>query len=140
MITSKKESDQKTTEKPLDKEKEQVKQEKKPEENKDWSEYLVEVIKNPITTGLTGLAVGYITATFKANKEKEALIEDHKKQMLEQGQLFTTAIQQMQLQNKQMAQAMGILPPDSENKKTLKMEEDEDKVYQYKTKSKHIKF
>lgn len=140
MITSKKESDQKTTEKPLDKEKEQVKQEKKPEENKDWSEYLVEVIKNPITTGLTGLAVGYIIATYKANKEKEALIEDHKKQMLEQGQLFTTAIQQMQLQNKQIAQAMGILPPDSGNKKTLKMEEDEDKVYQYKTKSKHIKF
>lgn len=139
MITSKKESDQKTAEKPLDKEKEQVKQEKKPEENKDWSEYLVDVIKNPITTGLTGLAAGYIIGTFKANKEKEALIEDHKKQMLEQGQLFTTAIQQMQLQNKQMAQAMGLLPTDSENKKVLKMEEDKDKVYKYKTNSKHFK-
>ncbi len=137
MDTTKKENTQKTAEKLFDN---KTKAEKKPEENKDWSEYLTEVIKNPITTGLTGLAAGYLLATYKANKEKEALIEDHKKQMLEQGQLFTTAIQQMQLQNKQIAQAIGALPlPEGENKSILKMEEDKDKVYKYQTKSKHVK-
>ena len=58
------------------------------EEKKDWMDYIQDFIKNPITTGVTGLAAGYLLGTFKASKDIEALKTEHKQQMLERDQQF----------------------------------------------------
>lgn len=119
------------------------KDEKKTEEPKDWMEYISDLIKNPITTGITGLAAGYLLGTYKASKDIEALKEEHKQQMKERDDQFKQLLQQIQITNKLIAakhkQTLQLKDED-EDENTLQMEEDkESKVYKYQNKKKHFK-
>lgn len=134
MSTTNKANSENTKENPSGNNKSQGKKPEEKEENKDWSEIISAIIKNPIATGITGLAAGYLIGTYKANKEKEALIEEHKQQLQEQGLLFTKAIEAF---NENIKQLNGL--PKGKSKRTLELEEGEDKTYHYATKSKHFK-
>lgn len=116
---------------------------KKTEETKDWMEYISDLIKNPITTGITGLAAGYLLGTYKAGKDIEALKEEHKQQMKERDDQFKQLLQQIRVTNKLIAAKTKHtlqLGEDDEDENTLHMEEDEkSKVYNYQNKKKHFK-
>lgn len=118
--------------------------EQKKDETKDWIELIQDFIKNPVTTGVAGLAAGFFIGTFKANKEIEVLKEEHKRQMSERDQQFSKLIRQMQLTNKLIAsKGMHSLPigiDDEEDENTIPMEEDKNtKVYKSVNKKKHFK-
>lgn len=122
--------------------------EQKKDETKDWIELIQDFIKNPITTGVAGLAAGFFIGTFKANKDIEALKEEHKQQMSERDQQFSKLIRQMQLTNKLIAsKAMHSLAnrideeeEDAEDENMIPMEEDKNtKIYKSVNKKKHFK-
>ncbi|MBN8694381.1 MAG: hypothetical protein J0L69_14400 [Bacteroidetes bacterium] len=122
--------------------------EQKKDETKDWIELIQDFIKNPVTTGVAGLAAGFFIGTFKANKDMDALKEEHKRQMSERDQQFSKLIRQMELTNKLIAsKAMRSLPigisdeeDDTEDENTIPMEEDKKtKVYKSVNKKKHFK-
>lgn len=118
--------------------------EQKKDETKDWIELIQDFIKNPVTTGVAGLAAGFFIGTFKANKEIEVLKEEHKRQMSERDQQFSKLIRQMQLTNKLIAsKGMHSLPigiDDEDDENTIPMEEDKNtKVYKSVNKKKHFK-
>lgn len=122
--------------------------EQKKDETKNWIELIQDFIKNPVTTGVAGLAAGFFIGTFKANKDIEALKEEHKRQMNERDQQFSKLISQIQLTNKLIA-SKGIhsLPngideeeEDVEDENTIPLEEDKKtKVYKSVSKKKHFK-
>ena len=84
------------------------KEEKKAEEPKDWMEFLQDFIKNPVTTGITGLAAGYLLGTYKASKDIEAIKTEHKEQMKEQNELFKLLVKEIRVNNKLMASKQQI--------------------------------
>lgn len=116
------------------------------EEKKDWMDYIQDFIKNPITTGVTGLAAGYLLGTFKASKDIDALKAEHKQQMTERDQQFNQMLRQIKLTHKLIAsQKFKTL---SENEEELEEEDEDDentihlkedkktKVYKYQVKKK----
>jgi hypothetical protein len=114
--------------------------EKEQEKPKDWMDYINDFIKNPITTGVTGLAAGYLLGTYKASKDIDAIKEEHKLQIAERDQQYEKLIR---LTNKLVsAKTISGLPSNldndsEENENTLAMEEDKNtKVYKYKGKTK----
>lgn len=117
-------------------------EDKKAEEPKDWMEYIQDFIKNPITTGITGLAAGYLLGTFKASKDVEAIKAEHKQQMSERDEQFKLLIKEIRSSNRMLASKQykslpsnGVDDDDDEN--TLEMEEDkQSKTYKYKPKTK----
>ena len=70
------------------------KEDKKAEEPRDWMEYIQDFIKNPVTTGITGLAAGYLLGTYKASKDIEAIKAEHKQQMSERDEQFKLLIKE----------------------------------------------
>lgn len=119
------------------------KEDKKTEETKDWMEYINDFIKNPITTGVTGLAAGYLLGTYKASKDIEAIKEEHKQQMKERDDQFKQLLKQIQITNKMIGSKTKQtlqLGEDDEDENTLQMVEDEkSKAYKYQSKKKHFK-
>ncbi|MDP3556506.1 MAG: hypothetical protein Q8T03_03970 [Bacteroidota bacterium] len=122
--------------------------EPKKDETKDWMELIQDFIKNPVTTGVAGLAAGFFIGTFKANKDIEALKEEHKRQMSERDQQFSKLIRQMQLTNKlivsktlpSLSNGIDEEEEDVEDENTIPMEEDKKtKVYKSVSKKKHFK-
>jgi hypothetical protein len=110
-----------------------------PEPKKDWMDYVNDFIKNPITTGLTGLTAGYLLGTNKANKEVEELKTEHKKEIAKRDEQFGMLMEQMQLMNKHLAASLKSLPP-PDDKPRLEMQEDpEKKAYRYIPKHKQFK-
>ena len=117
------------------------------EEKKDWMDYIQDFIKNPITTGVTGLAAGYFLGTFKASKDIDALKVEHKQQMTERDRQFNQMLRQIKLTHKLIAsQKFKTL---SDNEDELEEEDDDDdentlhlkenkktKVYKYQIKKK----
>lgn len=121
----------------------QQKEDKKVEEPKDWMELIQDFIKNPVTTGITGLAAGYLLGTFKASKDIEAIKTEHKEQMKEQNELFKMLVKEIRVNNRLIAskQYQALPPGDEESEEeddnTLGMEEDKKtNVYKYKIKAK----
>lgn len=115
------------------------KQDKTSEEPKDWMEYIQDFIKNPITTGITGLAAGYLLGTYKASKDIEAIKAEHKQQMNERDEQFKLLIKEIRSSNKILTskQYKSLSFNDDDDENTLEMEEDEQsKAYKYKPKSK----
>lgn len=117
---------------------------KKAEKSKDWMQLIQDFIKNPVTTGVTGLAAGYLLGTYKASKDIEAIKEEHKQQMKERDDQFKLLIHQIQTTNKLIAsQQLKGLPSakdhNEEDDRTLFMEEDQKtNIYKYKPKRKHF--
>ncbi|MBI3518118.1 MAG: hypothetical protein HY062_02005 [Bacteroidetes bacterium] len=125
------------------KEQTQQNKDKKTEEPKDWLELIQDFIKNPVTTGITGLAAGYLLGTYKASKDIEAIKAEHKEQMKEQNDLFKLLVKEIRVNNKLLAskQHQALLSAedesDDEDGNTLEMVEDaKSKVYNYKPKTK----
>lgn len=116
------------------------KESEKAEEKKDWMEYIQDLIKNPVTTGLTGLAAGYFIGSYVAKRDIETLQQEHKRQMEERDEQFKLLLKQIQTTNELIAAQQRIkLPASDEDNDTLSMEEDKNtKVYHYKTKGKHF--
>lgn len=119
------------------------KESEKAEEPKDWMEYIQDFIKNPITTGITGLAAGYLLGTFKASKDIKAIKAEHKQQMNERDEQFKLLIKEIGSSNRMLAskQYKSISSTNDENdeedESTLAMEEDKQtKSYKYKAKAK----
>lgn len=114
------------------------KEDKKAEEPKDWMDYIQDFIKNPITTGVTGLAAGYLLGTYKANKDIEAIKAEHKQQMSERDEQYKLLIREIRSSNKLLAsQNHKSLPLNDDDANTLEMEEDKlSRTYNYKPKSK----
>ena len=111
----------------------------KQEPKKDWLDYVSDFIKNPITTGLTGLTAGYLLGANKANKEVEELKTEHKKEIAKRDEQFGMLMEQMQLMNKHLASSLKGLPAPDE-KPRLEMQEDPvKKVYRYIPKQKQFK-
>ena len=118
----------------------QQKEDKKTEEPKDWMELIQDFIKNPVTTGITGLAAGYLLGTYKASKDIEAIKAEHKEQMKEQNDLFKLLVKEIRVNNNLLAskqhQALPS-PEEDENNNILEMVEDtKSKTYNYKPKTK----
>ena len=111
----------------------------KPEPKKDWMDYVSDFIKNPITTGLTGLTAGYLLGANKANKEVDELKTEHKREIAKRDEQFGMLMEQMQLMNKHLAASLKGLPTPDE-KPRLEMQEDPvKKVYRYIPKNKQFK-
>lgn len=117
-------------------------EDKKAEEPKDWMEYIQDFIKNPITTGITGLAAGYLLGTFKASKDIEAIKAEHKQQMSERDEQFKLLIKEIRSSNRMLTSKENKSLPskdvdDDDDENTLEMEEDkQSKAYKYKPKAK----
>jgi hypothetical protein len=124
------------------KEQTQQKENKKAEESKDWMALIHDFIKNPVTTGITGLAAGYLLGTYKASKDIEAIKQEHREQMKEQNELFHLLVKEIRTNNKLMASKDPKLLPSAkdeneEDHNTLEMTQDsESKTYKYTPKSK----
>lgn len=124
------------------KEQTQQKEDKKAEEPKDWMVLIQDFIKNPVTTGITGLATGYLLGTYKASKDIEAIKQEHREQMKEQNELFHLLVKEIRTNNKLMASKHHKLLPSSkdeneEEHNTLEMTQDsESKTYKYNPKNK----
>lgn len=121
------------------------KQDKKVEEPKDWMELVLDFIKNPITTGVTGLAAGYLLGTFKANKDIDALKAEHKLQMSERDEQFKLLLREIRsthrLISSRRAKEISNGNEDEENddENTLTMQQDKGtKVYKYNPKKKKV--
>lgn len=121
------------------------KQDKKVEEPKDWMELMLDFIKNPITTGVTGLAAGYLLGTFKASKDIDAIKAEHKLQMTERDEQFKLLLREIRnthrLISSQRAKEIsnGNEDEEDDDENTLTMQEDKGtKVYKYNPKKKKI--
>ncbi len=102
-------------------------------------DYVSDFIKNPITTGLTGLTAGYLLGANKANKEVDELKSEHKREIAKRDEQFGMLMEQMQLMNKHLAASLKGLPAPDE-KPRLEMQEDPvKKVYRYIPKNKQFK-
>lgn len=122
------------------------KQEKKAEEPKDWMELILDFIKNPITTGVTGLAAGYLLGTFKASKDIEAIKVEHKIQMTERDEQFKLLLKEIRSTHRLVA-SRRVKEISSENEdddeddddNTLAMQQDKaTKAYKYNPKKKKV--
>lgn len=124
------------------KEQTEQKEDKKAEEPKDWMEYIQDFIKNPVTTGITGLAAGYLLGTYKASKDIEAIKAEHKQQMSERDEQFKLLIKEIRSSNRMLVSKQHKSLPsnvgdDDDDENTLEMEEDKQtKAYKYKPKNK----
>lgn len=119
------------------------KEDKKAEEPKDWMELIQDFIKNPITTGVTGLAAGYLLGTFKANKDIEAIKAEHKLQMSERDEQFKLLLREIRSTHRLIAskqlQSLPSGDDEEDDDDTLSMEEDnKTKVYKYNPKKKRV--
>lgn len=121
------------------------KQDKKPEETKDWMDLLQDFIKNPVTTGITGLAAGYLIGTFIGNKEKEALKAEFKKELTERDEQTKLLISEIRATNRLISSKHLHRLPSGEDKteeddeNTIPLIEDKKtKTYKYEPKKKHI--
>lgn len=119
------------------------KADEKTEGQKDWMELIQDFIKNPVTTGVTGIAAGYLLGTYKASKDIEAIKEEHREQMREQNALFKLLVKEIRTNNKLIAskryqtQQSNEEESEEEDTNTLEMVEDStSKVYNYKPKTK----
>ena len=118
------------------------KEDKKTEEPKDWMEYIQDFIKNPVTTGITGLAAGYLLGTYKASKDIESIKAEHKQQMTERDEQFKLLIKEIRFSNRMLVSKQHKSLPsnvgdDDDDENTLEMEEDKQtKAYKYKPKNK----
>jgi hypothetical protein len=116
------------------------------EEPIDWMSQIQEFIKNPVTTGLTGLVAGYFLGTFKASKEIDTIKEEHKKQMAERDNQFILLVRQIQTTNKLIAAqkfnglSLGEMEndeddPDEDDENTLHFKKDKKtNTYKYQLK------
>jgi hypothetical protein len=124
------------------KEQTQQKEDKKAEESNDWLVLIQDFIKNPVTTGITGLAAGYLLGTYKASKDIEAIKQEHREQMKEQNDLFHLLVKEIRTNNKLLASKHHKLLPSNkdeneEDHNTLEMTKDsESKTYKYHPKNK----
>lgn len=113
------------------------KTDKKEEKPKDLMELVMNFIKNPAVTGISGLAAGYLIGTYKANKDLDALKVEYKQQMNERDDQFKLLVKQIQATNRLIAsnQLNGgrqIDQGDEEDENTLEMEQDiKTKAYKY---------
>lgn len=123
------------------------KQDKKPEETKDWMDLLQDFIKNPVTTGITGLAAGYLIGTYIGNKEKEALKQEQSLQLKERDEQIKLLIGEIRTTNRLIVSKLRNALPSGEDKDeneegdeyTLPLVEDKKtKTYKYEPKKKHI--
>lgn len=124
------------------------KQEKKTEEPEDWVQLIVNFIKNPITTGVTGLAAGYFLGTFKASKDIEAIKAEHKLQMTERDEQFKLLLREIRSTHRLITSRKvneisngneDIEDEENEDGNTLAMQQDKGtKVYKYHPKKKKI--
>jgi hypothetical protein len=114
-------------------------------EKKDWMDYAQDFIKNPATTGITGLIAGYFLGTYKASKDIEVIKDEHKKQMTERDDQFKLLVREIKQTHKLIAsQKYKELPmsghedePDEDEENTLQLEQDpKTKWYRYKIKKK----
>lgn len=120
------------------------KQEKKQDEPMDWINLLQDFIKNPVTTGITGLATGYLIGTYMGNKEKEALKQEQNLQLKERDEQIKLLIGEMRTTNRLIVSKLRSALPSGE----YKNEEDENTIplvedkkpntYKYEPKKKHI--
>lgn len=122
------------------------KQEKKAEEPKDWMELILDFIKNPITTGVTGLTAGYLLGTFKASRDIEAIKVEHKLQMTERDEQFKLLLREIRSTHRLIASrrvkeiSNGNEDDDEDDdENTLAMQQDKGtKVYKYNPKKKKV--
>lgn len=121
------------------------KEDKKPEETKDWMDLLQDFIKNPVTTGITGLAAGYLIGTFIGNKEKEALKVEFKKELSERDEQTKLLIREIRATNRLIASknlhrlSSGEEENEEDDEHTIPLVEDKKtKTYKYEPKKKHI--
>lgn len=124
------------------------KQEKKAEEQKDWMELILDFIKNPITTGVTGLAAGYLLGTFKASKDIEAIKVEHKLQMTERDEQFKLLLREIRNTHRLVASRRvkeissgnnDDEEEESDDDHTLAMQQDKaTKAYKYNPKKKKV--
>ncbi len=123
------------------------KQDKKAEEPKDWMELILDFIKNPITTGVTGLAAGYLLGTLKASKDIEAIKAEHKLQITERDEQFKLLIREIRNTHrlissrrvKEMPNGNEDNEEEEEDENTLAMQQDNGtKVYKYNPKKKKV--
>lgn len=122
------------------------KQDKKVEEPKDLMELVLDFIKNPITTGVTGLAAGYLLGTFKASKDIDAIKAEHKLQMSERDEQFKLLVREIRsthrLISSRRANEISNGNEDDEeddDENTLAMQQDKGtKVYKYNPKKKKV--
>lgn len=122
-----------------------TKQEKKAEEPKDWMELILDFIKNPITTGVTGLAAGYLLGTFKASKDIEAIKAEHKLQMTERDEQFKLLLREIRsthrlIESRRVKEISNVNEDEEEkDENTLAMQQDkETKAYKYNPKKKKV--
>lgn len=125
------------------KQQEQQKTDKKEEKPKELMELMMDFIKNPAVTGISGLAAGYLIGTYKASKDLEALKVEYKQQMNERDDQFKLLVKQIQATNRLIAsnQLNGHRQIEQENEEDdenmLEMEEDKKiKAYKYIIKAK----
>lgn len=121
------------------------KQDKKVEEPKDWMELVLDFIKNPITTGVTGLAAGYLLGTFKASKDIDALKAEHKLQMSERDEQFKLLLREIRSTHRLISSrrakeiSNGNEDEEEDDENTLTMQQDKGtKVYKYNAKKKKV--
>ena len=125
------------------------KQDKKAEEPKDWMELILDFVKNPITTGVTGLAAGYLLGTFKASKDIEAIKVEHKLQMTERDEQFKLLLREIRsthrlISSRRVKEISNGNEDDEEeddddDENTLAMNQDKGtKVYKYNPKKKKV--
>lgn len=122
-----------------------TKQEKKAEEPKDWMELILDFIKNPITTGVTGLAAGYLLGTFKASKDIEAIKAEHKLQMTERDEQFKLLLREIRsthrlIESRRVKEiSNGNEDEEEKDENTLAIQQDkETKAYKYNPKKKKV--
>lgn len=123
------------------------KQDKKPEETKDWMDLLQDFIKNPVTTGITGLAAGYLIGTYMGNKEKEALKQEQSLQLKERDEQIKLLIGEIRTTNRLIVSKLRNALPSGEEKDELEeddentiplVEDKKTKTFKYEPKKKHI--
>ena len=128
------------------KEQTQQKEGEKAEESKNWIALIQDFIKNPVTTGIKGLAAGYLLGTYKASKDIEAIKQEHREQMKEQNELFHLLVKEIRTNNKLLASKHYKLSSSNkdendEDHNTLEMTQDsESKTYKYHPKTKRRVF
>ena len=121
------------------------KQEKIAEETKDWMELIQDFIKNPITTGVTGLAAGYLLGTFKASKDIDVIKAEHKLQITERDEQFKLLLKEIRSTHRLLASkrineiSSGNDDDEEEDYNTLAMQQDKStKAYKYNSKKKQV--
>ena len=108
-------------------------------------ELVLDFIKNPITTGVTGLAAGYLLGTFKASKDIDALKAEHKLQMSERDEQFKLLLREIRSTHRLISSrrakeiSNGNEDEEEDDENTLTMQQDKGtKVYKYNAKKKKV--